>query len=88
MENPDSASEPIGVQLSADEALVLFELLSRFEENDTFMIADPAESHALSHLLAQLEKQLVTPFDARYAEILAAAQARLRALYGDTITRE
>jgi hypothetical protein len=88
LENPDSACEPIGLQLSADEALVLFELLSRFEENDTFMIADPTESHALSRLLAQLEKRLVTPFDPRYAAFLAAAQARLRALYGDTVTRE
>ena len=88
MENPDAASEPIEVQLSADEALVLFELLSRFEENETLMIADPAESHGLSRLLAQLEKRLVTPFDSRYVGLLAAARARLRALCGDTVIRE
>ena len=88
MENPDAASEPIGVQLSADEALVLFELLSRFEEKDSLTIADPAESHALSRLLAQLEKRLVTPFDPRYAELLGAAKARLCALYGDSVARD
>lgn len=82
MQNPDAANEPIVIQLSADEALVLFELLSRFGQED-LEIDNSAESHALSGLLAQLEKQLVTPFDTAYSAILQAAQLRLRTRYGD-----
>ena len=88
MENPDAANEPIAVQLSADDALVLFQFLSRFEQDETSTINDPAGGHALARLLAQLEKKLIAPFDARYLSILQAAQARLRALYGDPAARE
>lgn len=64
--------------LSRDEALVLFEWLSRLTDDDAQApVVHPAEEIALLRVLGRLEKALVEPFDPRYREILAAARARL-----------
>jgi hypothetical protein len=78
VENPDARSGPVTLNLSADEAVVLFELLSRFEQDGRLDIADAAEGEVLSGLLAQLERRLVAPFDDRYAEMLRGARDRVR----------
>jgi hypothetical protein len=68
------------IDLSDDEALVLFELLSRYEEqgsNRTLLVREAAERNALWSLSASLEKQLVAPFQKNYEEMLSAARARL-----------
>ena len=62
------------VQLSDDEALVLFELLS---SGKLASVTDTAEEHALSTVLASLEKQLITPFAPDYERQLAAAKSSL-----------
>lgn len=67
------------VQLSDDEALVLFELLS---SGKLAQAVDTAEAHALGVILAGLEKQLVAPFASDYFEQLAAARSSLVARYG------
>lgn len=53
------------IELSEDEALVLFELLARYGADDderTLVIGEAAERNVLWGLQAQLEKQLVAPF--------------------------
>jgi hypothetical protein len=67
------------VQLSDDEALVLFELLS---SGKLSQVTDTAETHALGVVLASLEKQLVAPFASDYAQQLAAARSSLVRRYG------
>jgi len=63
----------VQIDLTADEALVLFEWLSQFD----LQAASAAERSALDGLLAALERTLVEPFRADYAELVAAARARL-----------
>ena len=67
------------VQLSDDEALVLFELLS---SGKLAQATDKAEAHALGVVLASLETQLIVPFSSSYSEQLAAARSSLVARYG------
>jgi hypothetical protein len=67
------------VTFDADEALVLFELLSRWSnDGKSLEVGDASEATALDGLLAQLEKQLVDPFQANYAERLEKAREVLR----------
>ena len=84
MQPPPFLETPLELPLAPDEALVLFEFLSRYEAQDRLSIDDPAEDHVLTQLLARLERHLVAPFDPRYAELLAAARARIRASQGDS----
>jgi hypothetical protein len=67
------------VQLSDDEALVLFELLS---SGKLSQVTDTAETPALGVVLASLQKQLVAPFASDYAQQLAAARSSLVRRYG------
>ena len=66
------------IELSADEALVLFELLQRFSETEVLSIEDKAEERALWNVCCLLEGQLVEPFATDYSSLLASARARLR----------
>ena len=70
--------EPIRLELTADEALVLFEFLSRYSESDSLSVVDQAEQRALWNLQCLFERQLVEPFRPDYAALLAAARDRLR----------
>ncbi|WP_428306030.1 hypothetical protein [Lacipirellula sp.] len=70
--------EPTVLELTSDEALVLFEFLSRFSENDTLAIEDQAEERVLWKLLGLLEERLAEPFDPEWAAIISAARNRLR----------
>lgn len=71
-------SNPIPVELTEDEALVLFDFLARTNKSDQREIADEAEQRALWNLEAVLEKALVAPLDPDYGELVAAARERLR----------
>lgn len=67
------------LELSSDEALVLFEWLSNHFENmakDINVWSDPNEI-VLSSLLGQLEKDLAEPFAANYGDLVLAAGLRL-----------
>lgn len=67
----------ISANISADAALVIFDLLSRWEEAGTPGPAlDLAEWKALSELLAVLERLLPEPFMADYRDHVEAARAR------------
>jgi hypothetical protein len=68
------------IELSDDEALVLFELLVEYGSKDDgreLKVSHAAERNALWALSAQLEKQLVAPFKSDYAALLSAARERV-----------
>ncbi len=71
----------IAVELTAEEALLLFEWLARFEENPAAPppLAGTPEEQVLWSIQGQLEKQLVEPFDANYEAFLKEARERIRA---------
>ena len=71
-------AEPIMLEFSRDEALVLFEFLSRFSDSDSLALEDQAEEVALWGLTNKLESVLVEPFSNDYVELLTAARDRLR----------
>jgi len=68
---------PVMLTIEPDDALVLFEMLSRAEESEQLSIQHQAEDLVLSRLLGQLEKSLVAPFAPDYLDRLASARARL-----------
>ena len=70
--------DPVRLEPAGDEALVLFELLSRFDDDSVLAVQDQAEERALWNLHGLLQKQLVEPFDPDYKALLAAARDRLR----------
>jgi hypothetical protein len=70
--------EAIDVRLSPDEALVLFEFLARFDQNENLCIEDEAERVVLANVLCILEKKLVAPFDPNYNHLLDSARKALR----------
>ena len=68
----------VTITLTSDEALVLFDLLHRWEDHDR--VAAPeheAEQTALWNLSALLERVLVEPFDPGYTSLVEAARRRL-----------
>lgn len=64
------------VILTADEALVLLDWLSRHEEPGV-LPADDVEQRVLWNLASSLESVVVETFDPDYATLLAAARNRL-----------
>jgi hypothetical protein len=75
---PAETHLPIHLALTADEALVLFEFVSRFSDSDHLTLADPAEAAILWNLCNQLERLLAEPFSPKYAELLSTARERIR----------
>lgn len=72
-------SEEIIIKLDKDEALVLFDFLSRVNNKDLKEIfEDQAELKTLWILEGQLEKQLVEPFKPEYTDIIRDARNRIR----------
>jgi hypothetical protein len=71
-------AEPVRLELTGDESLVLFEFLARFDDAGSLAVQDQAEERALWNLHCLLQKQLVAIFDPNYKELLAAARDRLR----------
>lgn len=72
------SNENIQIEITKDEALVLFEFLSSFSETGTLEIVDQAEERALWNLKCVLEKILVEPFYPDYLDIIKVARDRLR----------
>jgi hypothetical protein len=70
--------EAIQINLSKDEAIVLFEFLSRYSEKKILEISDQSEECLLLNVLCDLEKTLVEPFGANYKEILIQSRKRIR----------
>jgi hypothetical protein len=70
--------DAIPIQLTPDEALVLFEWLSRFNENGDATFRDQAEQRVLWDVHAALESNLVAPLDPQYDRLLAEARGQVR----------
>lgn len=82
------------IVLTPDEAVVLFDMIARWEHDQSkpFPPAECFESPAeilvvLNTVLRQLEKQLVAPFRADYGNYLEDARARLAAGHEDVTLR-
>ena len=69
---------PVGLTLTNDETLVLFEFLSRFLDTNELKIEDQAEQRALSNLQCLLESRLVEILLPNYRELVDQARNRLR----------
>ena len=70
--------EEIHINLSSDEAVVLFEFLSRFSDKEVLEIADQSEARVLENILCDLENALAEPFSGKYKEILETAREKIR----------
>jgi hypothetical protein len=65
------------ITFSGSEALVLFDLLSRFSDERQLTIADDAESRVLWDIHAQLERVLVQPFMPDYRQQVERARRQV-----------
>ncbi len=70
--------EKINIQISSSEALVLFEFLSRFRDNERLDIVDQSEERVLWDILADLETKLIDPFKPDYQALLEKARNEVR----------
>lgn len=68
----------VELKLSKDEALVLFEFLGRFSQQEILGIEDQSEARALWNLECALEKELSEPFREDYSNLVRNARAALR----------
>jgi len=69
--------DQIQVNVTKDEAIVLFEFLARFNERKEVTIQHESERIVLWNLLAQLEQKLNEPLDPHYQRILDSSRKRL-----------
>ncbi len=68
----------IQLDLSRNEALVLFEFLSRYSDSDELTIVDQAEQRVLWDLCCLLEKSLTEPFASNYHDVISRARDAIR----------
>lgn len=74
------SSNGITITLSNSEALVLFDVLSRYGDGKidySVTVIDAPERQALWNLCCLIEKELAEPFSEKYAELLASAKSNL-----------
>jgi hypothetical protein len=70
--------EQVDLQLSSDEALVLFDWLHRCEDDGEFRQPEHrGKKVALWNLSATLERMLLQPFQHDYLHLVRAARSRL-----------
>jgi hypothetical protein len=69
----------VTLSLTADQALVLFEWLTREDGKVRLPTEHLAEQAVLWDIEAQLERVLVAPFQADYVEKVSAARERIAA---------
>lgn len=68
----------VTITLTSDEALVLFDLLHRWEDaGQVSVFAHKSEQVAMWNLSALLERVLVEPLNASHGDLVAAARDRL-----------
>lgn len=70
--------DEIKISLTHDEALVLFELLSRFKDSDKLNIEHQSEERALWNFHCLLEEILIEPIKGDYKVALQSARERLK----------
>lgn len=68
----------MNIKLSDEQALVLYDWLSRFDEADNFPVDDPAEEQVFWAIHGQLEKALSAQFRDDYAALVEAARKHVK----------
>ncbi|MFN7140772.1 MAG: hypothetical protein ACK4UN_15655 [Limisphaerales bacterium] len=78
--NPDASipEEEVVIPLSRAQALVLFEFLSRFSNDEKLEIQDQAEKRVLWNVYCDLERVLIEPFRSDYELLLREARDAVR----------
>ena len=71
-------SKSVTIELTSEAALVLYDWLTRFNQQDETAFADQAEERVLFDLEALLEKALVAPLQSDYAVLVAQARSHMR----------
>lgn len=72
-------SEEINIKLTKDEALVLFEFISRFNETEhKELFQDQSEQKMMWLIEGQLQKALSEPFRPDYKEIIDNARKNIQ----------
>ena len=69
--------DKVKIELTKDEALVLFEFLPRFSDDEKLIVEHQAEERALWNLTCLFERELAEPFRNDYDELLEATRKRL-----------
>ncbi len=69
----------VKLELTPDEALVLFEWFARMDEQDAFPCEDESERLVLWSLHGQLETRVPETYRPDYGQLVAQARARVRA---------
>ena len=67
----------VDIELSKEEALILFEVLSRYSESEELTVCDDAERQSLWNLCSALEKELSEPFSKDWKSALHSAKDKL-----------
>ena len=67
------------LKISEDEALVLFDYFSRFDETGDLSFRHPSEYIALQRLAGQVDKTTSAMFKPEYTQLLTAARQRIAA---------
>ena len=67
----------VSIELSADEALVLFEWLSTRSDKSDFPFEHAAEQRIIWDMVASLESVLVEPLKPGYSDLLETARGRV-----------
>ena len=73
-----NSTDGVTLWLSDAEALVLFEFLSRFANDEVLAIEDQSEARVLWNLQASLEKELSEAFREDYLRLLETARNVIR----------
>lgn len=68
----------MNIEISKDEALVLYDFLYRSNQNNTIVFEDQAEQRVLWNLQTELEKHLLEPSFPNYLELVEEARNRVR----------
>lgn len=75
---PETGSAQVQLSLSRDEAIVVFEFLSRYTDTGKLVIEDQAEQRVLWDLCASLESELHEPISPDYEAHVERARAAVR----------
>ena len=67
--------KPVTIELSGDEALVLFEWLAKLDEAE--LVEGEAEKRVVWRVEAALERVLAQPFERNYGELVEQARQRV-----------
>ena len=67
----------ISIEISEDEAIVLFEFFERFGDKEELYFVHPAEYISVMKISAQIDKSTSAMFDKNYGEILKESRKRI-----------